>query len=56
MGEGDNPAGVERGHWFGDRGGPDREHGKRQPDTAARLLYRVIEQEPEAWNAHLVTI
>lgn len=26
----------------------DWEQGKRQPDTAARLLYRVIEREPEA--------
>lgn len=26
----------------------DWERGKRQPDTAARLLYRVIEREPEA--------
>lgn len=26
----------------------DWERGKRRPDTAARLLYRVIEREPEA--------
>ena len=26
----------------------DWERGKRKPDTAARLLYRVIEREPEA--------
>lgn len=41
---------VEFAHRFGFRLSTlrDWERGKRHPDTAARLLYRVIEREPEA--------